>query len=102
MVFRMVCPVENSSSTSTSGPLPDSSAGSRQQQVAGGVAVLLLEAAAGRDTGHLAPGGVQIRHRPDAVRDAVAEAGRGLGVPETTARATASAPSSARTRSPSA
>lgn len=54
----------------------------RQQQVGGGVRVGLLETAGGGDTGDRPAGGVQVGRGAQAVGDGVAEAGRGLGVPE--------------------
>lgn len=53
-----------------------------QQQVGGGVGVRLLEAAGRRHARHGPAGGVQVRGGAQAVRDAVAEPGGGLGVAE--------------------
>ncbi|CAM5720244.1 hypothetical protein SBADM41S_12320 [Streptomyces badius] len=53
-----------------------------QQQVRGGVRVGLLEAARLPDSRHRAPGGVQVRGVPEAVRDGVAETGGRLRVSE--------------------
>ncbi len=54
----------------------------RQQQVGGGVRVGLLETAGGGDPGDRPACGVQVGRGAQAVGDGVAEAGRGLGVPE--------------------